>query len=1182
MDQDHVQELIMAAHAEVDRDRAILHRAALTETLPFLRNRTNEGPGGGHSPHGGGSEHGPLGVEEPLSKLAQVNDLEKAMERKLVRRAALVDPALVGGAYGAGGDGPWKPRISHINNKTLKSMTLRDPIVSAIIQTRVAQVSNFSRPQTNRYETGFKWEPRDSSLKIRKGSEEEIEVKWLCDYITNCGLTTDRFREEKLTFIDWLKCLVRDRYTFGYACIETVPDYMGRIHHFLNAPTEAIYFANPRYDRNVLNSLGQINWANNDNGIGSEYERRVAEQARTNSHQVDEDVDFVEVNNGQVVSTFTHDEIIFAKGNVQNFIDQNGYPIGETELCTTTITTHLQSLQYNKSYFCINENSLIRTRDGQFRIIDLYRRYRDEAIDIWTGRTYHRGRVYKTQSLKNCRTILKSGQILQTSDEHWFYRVRDDQNSPEFINQRDLRPGDYVMVSPDGYDGEDSCPRGIYPNKYHPSDSRYRHWDSSEVEDDLFEVLGWIAGDGHIGRLDDCGRETAVQLFYHHVKEKHILERHAAILGKYGINFKIVNRPLSGRNREKYGDGDRPRIMIHDVCFKRWMLDLGFGRATDKGIPYRLFSMSRKYRESFIRGIFSADGHCRIHRGGYGVPELACALENIRSGVASLLISLGIGSSLIYRKGHPIGLRVLDIDRFKKIGFIQDYKNRFTPRDSRNQKSHDSLPPGISLEIARSLASVMRHNDRGYGNVRRIISAGGRLSRSTAVKLCRQFNITRYDDLLGFRYVKVVGVENTGQIVQMYDIEIFDSIHRFTVDGVVVHNTHGFAARGVVHVKGDIDRKQIDLFRYQWYNQIAGNANSWRTPIITGVDEVNWIPLSATNRDMEYTQYVDHMIRTICGIFQISPMEFGFDYLDRGAGSQTLGESKNEWKVQESKERGLKPLLMWIEDIINQYIMPRADNRLSEKYVFRFVGLDAESKEEELQRQEQAIQLHSSLNDIRSEIEKEPVVGGGFILNPLFVDIVKTYCTAAEIREWFMGIPGAINDPAWQYCEGPGWLAWNQMQMQMQMQQEQMAMMAGQPAQTESGAEPGQRNLDTVLDDYFAAQGDESVQKTYLDRFDLRKAVRPIRKPTPMAFPIDRTNRRYDKIREHYLKASGDVQRKMLARVQQVIAGMAETDDRQVASVGMVRTNGSDARTDGRTSRVNGSEGRLNGRQGRD
>ena len=54
--------------------------------------------------------------------------------------------------------------------------------------------------------------------------------------------------------------------------------------------------------------------------------------------------------------------------------------------------------------------------------------------------------------------------------------------------------------------------------------------------------------------------------------------------------------------------------------------------------------------------------------------------------------------------------------------------------------------------------------------------------------------------------------------------------------------THGYAARGVLHLKGTVTQSALANFRRQFYNSISGQQNAWRTPIVAGLDDVQWVP----------------------------------------------------------------------------------------------------------------------------------------------------------------------------------------------------------------------------------------------------------------------------------------------------------------------------------------------------
>jgi phage portal protein BeeE len=109
--------------------------------------------------------------------------------------------------------------------------------------------------------------------------------------------------------------------------------------------------------------------------------------------------------------------------------------------------------------------------------------------------------------------------------------------------------------------------------------------------------------------------------------------------------------------------------------------------------------------------------------------------------------------------------------------------------------------------------------------------------------------------------------------------------------------THGYASKGVLHLKGTVTQQQLANFRRSFYNSITGQQNAWRTPIVAGLDEVQWVPISASAREMEYINFNNHLMRSLCTQFQIDPMELGLDFLVSGSGKTSMQAASSEYKI---------------------------------------------------------------------------------------------------------------------------------------------------------------------------------------------------------------------------------------------------------------------------------------------
>ena len=268
--------------------------------------------------------------------------------------------------------------------------------------------------------------------------------------------------------------------------------------------------------------------------------------------------------------------------------------------------------------------------------------------------------------------------------------------------------------------------------------------------------------------------------------------------------------------------------------------------------------------------------------------------------------------------------------------------------------------------------------------------------------------------------------------------------------------THGYAARGILHLKGTVTQNTLASFRRQFYNTISGSNNAWRTPIVSGLDDVQWIPMSGSAREMEYINFNSHVMRSICAQFQIDPIEVGLDYLTTANGrAASQAKESGQFKITYSRERGLLPILYFIEDMINQDVIPSLDKELAAKYKFKFVGYTDDTAQTDISLRQAQMTVFSSMNDLLKNEDRKPIDHpiADLPLNQAFWGLVDKMMTKGEQREVFLGDTGATARDELKYLPGdPMFLqfqnllmtkqaqkeAKEQQQQQMAMQQQQM------------------------------------------------------------------------------------------------------------------------------------------------
>lgn len=269
--------------------------------------------------------------------------------------------------------------------------------------------------------------------------------------------------------------------------------------------------------------------------------------------------------------------------------------------------------------------------------------------------------------------------------------------------------------------------------------------------------------------------------------------------------------------------------------------------------------------------------------------------------------------------------------------------------------------------------------------------------------------------------------------------------------------THGQAAKGVLHLKGTVTQSQLTAFRRQFSNLINGTQNAWRTPIIAGLDDVQWVPMAGGSKEMEYLNYNMHLMRAICTQFQIDPLELGLDLLVTGG--KAVNQQSGESKIEFSRERGLYPILMFIEDLINKDVLPSIDPLYGQKYRFQFEGYTDETPQTEVALLQAEMTVNKSMNDLltcaRKDKIKHPV--GELPLNQAFWGLVEKNMTRGEIRELFFNDKGASKKKELQYIPGdPAFLNWQQMLMSIDQMKKQEQMQAQQMQAQQAQVEQAQ------------------------------------------------------------------------------------------------------------------------------
>lgn len=295
---------------------------------------------------------------------------------------------------------------------------------------------------------------------------------------------------------------------------------------------------------------------------------------------------------------------------------------------------------------------------------------------------------------------------------------------------------------------------------------------------------------------------------------------------------------------------------------------------------------------------------------------------------------------------------------------------------------------------------------------------------------------------------------------------------------------NGHAYKNILVFKSNnLEEGDIASIRAQMIGHINSANAAHRQPVfgMGPEDSVEVVQLDPGNRDMEFQYLADLNKRMIFAAFQMSPDEAAaLSYLSRGTNNQAMSESNNEWKLTAARDTGLRPLLISLEDFMNERLLPKINEEWSKIIRINIEGLDSESPEKEATRLEQDSAIFLTMNDILERVEKEDVpIGGDFPLNPAYVQVLEKYYTKGQILKAFGG-PEFINadkDPDLQfYMADQAWLQLQGMKMSQQASAQQSQQNAPQQNQELSNGE----DLDSAISQLHESLGksEKALPKT--------------------------------------------------------------------------------------------------------
>lgn len=195
--------------------------------------------------------------------------------------------------------------------------------------------------------------------------------------------------------------------------------------------------------------------------------------------------------------------------------------------------------------------------------------------------------------------------------------------------------------------------------------------------------------------------------------------------------------------------------------------------------------------------------------------------------------------------------------------------------------------------------------------------------------------------------------------------------------------SQGSAPKGFLKVKSgtNLNGGRLSEFKQQWQSMMAGVYQSHKTPILEG--DIDWVDLQRNNRDMEFSNWQEYLIKLSCAIFRIDPAEINFP-LSGGAEQRAMFEGNNEARLKHSKDKGLYPLLKFYQRKLNKYVV----SQLDPEYELVFCGMEGMSIADELDQDIKSMGNFMTIDEIRVRRGMKPLGdenGGNIICNSIWL-----------------------------------------------------------------------------------------------------------------------------------------------------------------------------------------------------
>lgn len=176
--------------------------------------------------------------------------------------------------------------------------------------------------------------------------------------------------------------------------------------------------------------------------------------------------------------------------------------------------------------------------------------------------------------------------------------------------------------------------------------------------------------------------------------------------------------------------------------------------------------------------------------------------------------------------------------------------------------------------------------------------------------------------------------------------------------------------RGFFNMIGNVSAEDLAAFRQYWNALVRGVENRGAVPVLTSKDaesKITFERIDAEPDEMMFSKWMTFLTSIICAYFGMSPAEIHIDSFTAGNTSALAGSDLAE-KIASSKDSGLRPLLMYFQNLITDFII----STFNPNYCFRWTGLDPDDIDKTFELRKTVL----TVDELRSDLKYDPIGNG--------------------------------------------------------------------------------------------------------------------------------------------------------------------------------------------------------------